>query len=158
MMTRDGKPVIKLYAIGKKILNFTWAVPSERAQFRFTAQLRCSGQPLLNEPKGELDYFSQQSGPLGNPGLLMAQTDQSVLSASFALDFHLHVPRRSRKNPLKQEASAGTPDRGDGMFLNVSAEKRRSKRVRTSSCKGEGDPIGGPLTGHDGPPALVLLG
>lgn len=89
----------------------------------FTAQLRCSGQPLINEPKGELDYFSQQSGPRVNPGLLMAQTDQSVLNASLALDFHLHVPRRSRRNPLKQAASAGTPDRGDGMFLNVSAEK-----------------------------------
>lgn len=117
-MTRDGKPVgstefgsgtllFKLYAIGKRILNFICRASESRRGWFHQRGLTSASPPSsdvpVREPKGELDYFSHQSGRLANPGLLMAQTAQSVLNVSLALDFHLHVPRRWRGN-ARQEA------------------------------------------------------
>lgn len=95
-----------------------------------TAQLRCSSQPLMNQPKGELDYFSQQSGPLVNPGSLMAQTDQSVFNASLTLDFHRL--RCSRRNPA---------ERGNARQKRQNVPERVSREMKIKeTAKGNATP------------------
>lgn len=100
--------------------------PSQRARFSFTRlsmqsdTLRSSSQPIIKEPKAELDYISKQSDPLVNPRLLMAQTDDSVSVKRLArtwLSSARAPSTESSRGPLREEASAGTPDGVNGTSL-----------------------------------------